>query len=58
MENGAPLAIRHPPDRGTVVDPGNIAAAKRALDLRLASDDGGVRIGHDDFHGPRWGQTL
>jgi len=28
VENGAPLAIRHPPDGGAVVDAGNIAAAK------------------------------
>jgi hypothetical protein len=50
VEDGAPLAVRHPPDGGAVVDAGNIAAAKRALDLRLAGDDSGVRIGHDDFY--------
>ena len=38
VENGAPLSIRHPPDGGAVVDAGNIAAAKRAIDLRLAGD--------------------
>jgi hypothetical protein len=50
VENGAPLAIRHPPDGGAVVDAGNIAAGKRAVELRLAGDDAGVRIEHDDFH--------
>jgi hypothetical protein len=49
VENGAPLAIRHPLDGGAVVDAGNIAAVKRAVYLRLAGDGGGVRIGHDDF---------
>ena len=27
----------------------DIAAAKRAIDLRRAGDDGGVRIGHETF---------
>jgi len=42
-----PLAIRHPPDGGTVVGAANIAAATRAFDLGPAGD--GIRIGHDDF---------
>jgi hypothetical protein len=38
------------PQSDTFGDAGNIATAKRAVELRLAGDDGGVRIGHDDFH--------